>query len=120
VIRLIDIALTWHAARRARYGPPMSDIDLPFWLVIFLPYLTTPGWALASFLVAFGFAFWAGRRRKRRWLFALVAASIASFSVPIAGLVLLDAGAPAIACLVVGLAIAAVVLYLRSGSPGER
>ena len=100
----------------------MSDIGIPLWAVLFMPYLASPGWALLSFAVVGGLVYRASRGRKRRWLLALVAAFAAGSSLPLAGLALLDSdtGAPAIACVVlVAFAIGGVVLYLRSGSPSQ-
>jgi hypothetical protein len=94
--------------------------DLPIWLLIFLPYLTTPGWALFSFIAVGALTYRWARGRKRRGLWAFFAAVLASFSLPTAWLLLLEAGAPAIVCAITGLALLLVVLYLRSKPRSEQ
>ena len=97
----------------------MSDIGLPWWMVLLAPFLTTPGWALASFVVAGWLTYRCNRGRNYRWLLAFVAATAASIGMPLAGVLLLDAGLPAISCLLVGLGVALVVFYLKRGPSGE-
>jgi hypothetical protein len=92
------------------------DIDLPIWVLFFLPPLTMPGWALCSFLVGGALTYRWARGRERRALWAIGGAVVASIALPNACLLLLEAGAPAVVCAVTALAVLVAVLYLK-GKP---
>jgi hypothetical protein len=93
------------------------DIDFPIWLLFFLPPLTMPGWALCSFLVGGALTYQWARGRTRRALWAFGVAVVASFALPNAWLLLLEAGAPAVVFAVTALAVLLALFYLKS-KPG--